>query len=347
MYNSSTNESVNVNSTLLLGCLEAKTFSSSSEFFACYSLLYRYNWEEATAEIILAIATVLLNALVIFILVKRPNKNNIFEKLLIAHCIVDGMTGLLAIPFFHITEIFGYWPFGDSAAVIWTSYDSAINVITNLHMLYMSWLRFRSIRAPKTYQKEIIARKPELMCFAFWLIGFLVWVPVLVFYGLEDYSVDINYKNKIVGTLLIFFSWCFPLAIIIALSISILVTLRRTIRKKVMLKHELSNNSHSANSIHSKTESTNTLKTPIRMRMKKLFNLGPQIRFQIIIGSYCLQWLPSCLLAIIDPLFHCVPMYVIDAIYWLTYTVCFTDPLVILFLNPNVSIRSASRISPH
>ena len=343
MNNSSTND----NSTLLLECLKPHIFSSSSEFFACYSLLYRYNWEKATAGIVLSVFAFLFNSLVIVLLVKMPHKKNIFEKILIAHCIVDGVTGLIDVPFFHITDLFGYWPFIRVGAYLWSSYDNAINVITNLHMLYMTWLRFRSIRAPNTFEKDLLAKKPELICVIIWIIGFTIWTPITFSFGLNCYSTEVDYNNRIVGTLLILFTWFLPLCSIIVISITILVILHKRIQQKRSLQAK-------ARLIRSKSIKVAVIETTVKRDSRQsissiknqLIHLGPQTRFQIIIISYCLQWFPSSLIAIIDPLCNCISLNVTETVYWLTYTVCLTDPLVILIFNPNVS-KHRARVSPH
>ena len=325
-----------LNSTLLLECLKHQTLNSINEFIKCYNTLYAYHWGRATVEIILATLVVTLNSFVIFILLRNGKRKNLFDKILIGHCIVDGITGLVAIPFFHFRDLFGYWPFGESLANFWAIFDNAINVITNLHMLYMTWVRFRSITAPNTYENEILAKMPKLVFVLIWLIGYIFWIPVVFSYGLIDYSVHVNYNSPIAGSLLIFFSWFLPLSGIIILSVTVLVILNRRTRQK----HDLTKIQQTM----IEPRNNHYILQRIRFALRKLFHLGPQIRFQIIIISYCLQWFPSCLIAIIDPLCNgCVESNVSGAIYWLTYTVCITDPLVILIFNTNVR----ARITPH
>lgn len=71
----------------------------------------------------------------------------------------------------------------------------------------------------------------------------------------------------------------------------------------------------------------------------KKFKISAQTKFTIIILSYWLQWIAPCLLTIANPMCnHCINGPVADAIYWLTFTVCAVDPLVVLILNPNVTI---------
>lgn len=315
----------------LISCLKPQIFNSSTEFFICYSQIYSSNWLKATSGILLSVLTVTLNTLVIILLVKKPIRTTIFDQILIAHCLVDGITGLIDIPLFHLHDLFGYWPLGQLTAHFWAVYDNGINAITSLHMLYMTWIRLRSITAPNTYESDLISRNPKLIFVSIWLIGFVIWTPVVIKYGVDDFSFDISYENRTVEILLISTLWFLPLLSIVVVSGIILTVLNR--RKAPNRGVELT-------SISGQRSARN-------VSVKKWFRLGPQIRFQIIIYSYCVQWFPSCILAIVDPICgRCVGSNVIGAVYWLTYTVCFTDALVILVFNPNVTFQR-SRVTPH
>ena len=264
-------------------------------------------------------------------MVKKLIKTTIFDQILIAHCLVDGITGLIDIPLFHLHDLFGYWPLGELTAHLWAIYDNGINAITSLHMLYMTWIRLRSITAPNTYETDLISRKPKLIFVSIWLIGFVIWTPVVIKYGVDDFSFDVSYENRTIEIILISVLWFLPLLSIVVVSGIILAVLNR--RKVPNGRVELS-------SISGQRSNRN-------VTVKKWFSLGPQIRFQIIIYYYCIQWFPSYILAIIDPICgRCIGSNVIGAVYWLNYTVCLTDALVILIFNPNVTFQH-SRITPH
>lgn len=82
-------------------CATKQTFVRFSEFSDCYSALFAKSWMRSSAEILVAVFIVLLNLLVILkILSKQPFKKKLFDRIIIAHCIVDGLTGYYLIAFF-------------------------------------------------------------------------------------------------------------------------------------------------------------------------------------------------------------------------------------------------------
>ncbi len=84
---------------------------------------------------------------------------------------VNGLTGLCDMPFYMICDIMGYWPFGTILGSIWASYDNNINVTTSLHMLYMAYVRLRSVKSPNGYKFELLCRRPWLVMLSFWATG--------------------------------------------------------------------------------------------------------------------------------------------------------------------------------
>ena len=79
-------------------CLIPKDFDSLYELFECYGALFQTRYEESFLEFGLAIGTVLLNLLVAILIFTKPVKLSVFDQILIGHCIVDGVTGLIDIP---------------------------------------------------------------------------------------------------------------------------------------------------------------------------------------------------------------------------------------------------------
>jgi hypothetical protein len=55
---------------------------------------------------------------------------------------VNVVTGLIDIPFFHVSDIFGYWPFGKTSAIIWSVYDNNINYKGNQLILPVNKINF-------------------------------------------------------------------------------------------------------------------------------------------------------------------------------------------------------------
>lgn len=261
--------------------------------------------------------------------------------------------------FFHIGRVFGYWPLGRTTALMWAAFDNGINSITNLHMLYMTWARFRSIQAPSSYEKEILARSPKLVCLLIWLAGLLIWTLITFSHGVDEFTTSISFKPSL-EIALIFATWFTPLVAILPISCCIIVILNRRHRKMARIKRPAlfvrsrcptnntrNNFNHVTNMTGSNRSNSHRMiaaSSPMIIRsnslrwrkFKSIFSLAPQSRFQIIIFSYCLQWFPSCIIALIDPVCACIPANLIANIYWLTFTVCLTDPLVILLFYSNV-----------
>lgn len=137
-------------------------------------MLFGQYYLEATVELFIILGAIFFNLLLIVLIYRKPNKNVkllCFDQIYIGHAIVDGVTGLVDIPFFHIENFFGYWPFGNAFSVSWASFDNSINTITALHMLYMSYVRMRSLKCPMTFYNELLIRKPKLTMLFMWLFG--------------------------------------------------------------------------------------------------------------------------------------------------------------------------------
>jgi hypothetical protein len=54
---------------------------------------------------------------------------------MLGHCLIQLITSIVDIPFFHIKDHFGYWPLPKFASYMWAAYDNNINTTTNLNMV--------------------------------------------------------------------------------------------------------------------------------------------------------------------------------------------------------------------
>ena len=154
-------------------CLIPHTTASIEEFIHCYKFFFKKNVSVALIEIILIIGTVLAN-LTVGLLIYKHSKRKLtcFDQILIGHAIVEGLTGLIDVPFFHIFNIFDYWALGPSLSLFWTCFDNSINTITTFNMLYISWVRMRSMQSPTNFRKELLIKKPWLTMLFIWIFGF-------------------------------------------------------------------------------------------------------------------------------------------------------------------------------
>jgi hypothetical protein len=110
-------------------CESKKTFTNFDDFFKCYNFFASENLFLTIFEWSVAGAATFFNSLVVISLIFESKRMNCFDKVLVGFCLVDGITGLVDIPLFHIGDIFGYWPLGSVLGNIWSIYDNNINVM--------------------------------------------------------------------------------------------------------------------------------------------------------------------------------------------------------------------------
>jgi len=268
----------------------------------------------------LTISVVFLNLLVIIKLLqisKRQRKINIFDRILIIHCVIDACNGIFNISLKHFVDIFGYWPLGDSLGIFWTIYDQNHHTVSSFHMLYMSWIRFRSIKRAHTFSKELITRYAIFNMFLFWLSGFVLWTLVVVKFGVVKFSTDINYheSDEIINLLLNISFLFIPYVAIFVLSIKIinLLKLRSNNRQLKQQRNKQKNKTYFINKIN------------------------VQSKIIIIISAFLIQWLPCSLLGSMTPLLNqSISIVVNNIINWFSNIGCLIDPILILLLNSNL-----------
>ncbi len=316
-------------STTRNNCETLRLITNFDEFSNCYQYFFHINISASILTIILIVATVILNLLVI-VFIKKNKKNGLsaFDQILLGHAIVDGLTGLVDVPFYHVYSIFKYWPLSPLSAKIWSSYDNSINTVTNLHMIYLSYSRLRAIKSPRSYSTEFLLKKPALIMAFIWLISFIIWTPIAFTFGLVNQSLIFNDSLLIPIFQLIF--WFLPLLIILIISCMIFYELK-------------SKNKTNPSTVHPTIDSNKSL-------FQYFFNfyIGKEALFAIIMSIYWIQWIIPSLINLIGYLTY-IPIEDYSIVYWLTYTVCCTDAILLLLFNPNASFLriKSNRISDH
>jgi hypothetical protein len=273
------------------------------------------------------LGTIIFNLLVIVLLwFKKTSKLSVFNKVLIGHAFVDGLTGLISMPLFHISSIFGYWPLPNIIGQLWAIYDSNINITTNLHMLYMSYIRLRSIQSPKHYSNEFLIKSPVLMMLSFWVVSLLTWFIIVLVIGLNEFSLSVAFdrKTQYIQFVIYFIGWFSPLMLILIFSIQIIKYLIIK-SKRTSVQRQMINNSRDLMTI-TNNPTIDTNKTSIndskKLRLEKFFRFKPQTIFLIIISTFWLQWIPPCILTLAQNICNnCINIDLYNDIYWLTYTV--------------------------
>jgi hypothetical protein len=315
-------------------CLIEQNFQSSSEFFHCFKLLFVHRLGVAVFGTLLVTGIVLAN--LGLIIHKLRNKISIYDQIIIGNCIVDGLTGVVDVPFFLIANIFGYWPFGKALSLYWASYDNNINTTTALHMLYMIYVSIRNVKNPKSYKKEIIIRKPYIVMACIWAIGLTIWIPITLSYGTVDYTVSVDFRPVYLQTIINFFSWfLIDMAILILTIYMSFLLFKRSRKIKTRTSIEMTPNLMSNSEFPKKKFGIATL-----IRCKSNFykiNINKnqdefEPLFFLVLITFIIQWMVPCILILVDPLCLCISRETNEIIYWLTFTVCFTGILYYNFL---------------
>jgi hypothetical protein len=287
----------NISTNLSNSCVSPQYFDNSGEFFKCYVyLLFSQQPIFGIFQISLSIGVIIFNALVIISMIIGSNRHaTCFDQILVGHCLVNGITGIVDIPFYHIFYQFGYWPFSHLTATLWTSYDNTINLNTSLHMAYACYAKLRSIQSPKGYKREYLLRKPYLVIMIIWLFSLIVWTSFSFGFGLSNYKLSVNFRPLFYVTIANFLLWFLPLVVIFIIAIYVFVlilTKRRKIRNFILIrnKNQISPITKNFKILNGDfVFSFNFIKVNYSL-MKKKYRLTAANRFLIIVSSFWLQW---------------------------------------------------------
>jgi len=101
-------------------------------------------------------------------------------------------------------------------------------------------------------------------------------------------------------------------------------------KKKIILQSNVSNAVTGFTNITKiATQSATNNKSNAKKKLKA------ETKLPIILIVYLVQWVPSCLIWMINSLCNCVPIGISKITYWLTFTVALTDSILLLALNTN------------
>ena len=127
------------------------------------------------------------------------------------------MGGVVDLLIYHIYTIFGYWPFSKIACILWSSLDSSLNLLTLLHMLYLTWARIKSILKPRIYTESFLVKRPYQVLICIWIFSVSVWSSINLTYIWPNYPMDqcyIPYNPPFMEFILDFLLWLIPLFLI-------------------------------------------------------------------------------------------------------------------------------------
>jgi hypothetical protein len=294
MINLFSNESAPFSNLTFRNCEQLQTFDNITAFFHCYEYFFIKSNYRSIVHWIIILGSIFFNGLVIFLTSNGSNKFSLFDQILFGHCIVDGLTGIVDIPLFHVNDIFGYWPFGKTLGFAWAIYDNNINTTTSLHMAYASYALLRSIKNPKGYARELMFRKPYIIMILIWVFDLVIWSLIAVAFHVNDFTKDIEFKPIFLVSLINVLLWLAPLNLVLFLSILVFDLLRRREikRKLISTKLKQSNTMNTSLSIITPTSLTPSNNTIIskRINFSQIFNLSAKIKFSLLMGSYWIQW---------------------------------------------------------
>ena len=292
------------NETLFLQACLTPQLMDFNTFVTCYGALARASIMSPLLELFLvAFGSFFMNLLVIIMILMKPMTLSTFDKIMIGHALVDGLTGLIDIPIFHVNNFFGYWPLPSFFCYFWSSYDNNINTTTSMHMLFMTYVRLRSIQAPKNYKNEYVIKNPIKIMIGIWAFGLGFWTPIVIHFGISEYSCDPNLAPFYLTSILNFFLWFTPLFAILVLSIQILYILhaRSKIPRSTGVKasrYEPSHINGTYNNSRTYLSNTNTFSSSLinfrqalKLRLEK-YRMGAQGKFFIIVSFFFIKFRP-------------------------------------------------------
>ena len=225
-------------------CYTPKTFTNLTEYFECYRLVASEKVAISILELLVAFGAAFINGFVVFCLFVSSSKKTCFDQILVGYCLVNGITGLIDIPFFHVSDIFGYWPFGEASALIWSIYDNNINYNTAAHMFYASYARLRSLQNPRGYSRELLLKKPFIVMGVIWIASLAIWSIILGIKGNRPYTVIVDF-NPFYLTTVLNIPWLFFVVGVFIIAVVITVFLFQKSAKDKQKRSKLVNNQSS------------------------------------------------------------------------------------------------------
>ena len=171
-----------------------------------------------------------------------------------------------------------------------------------------------------------------MMCI--WAMGLIPWMGISFGFGIPEYSTSVNFNPSFILFVINLIGWFLPLLGILIFSITI-IRLFHLRRKKQKRFHSLKVQITMQTAALTDLNSLNILTKKVRF--------SSQTKYIIIMTTYWFQWTPPCIFLMANSICNCISNDLISSVYWLTYSVCLTDPLVVLLLNPNVSFSTSSR----
>jgi hypothetical protein len=309
----------NNNSSSTIHCELTQSFDLNG-FKYCYQYLFLQNMTTSILYYLLIITVILFNFLVVYLIKRNSIKLILFDKILIIHCTINVIRSITNMPFNHIITLFKYWPFDSISGGIFGSFNSSLNTITNLIMLYLTCARLRKIQYPRTYKQEMLFKSPILISMLICIIGILIWIPVYVLNDIQEF-IPINH-NILSYIILKVLTWFLPLILILIISCFIFY-------------HFKKRNQNTLTTSNNQTYEMN------KCLFEVIFNykINSHTLFAIIMSFYWIQWIIPVSCDLLND-YQAFTEISIDGRYLFLQvdTVCLTEAFLLLMFNPMASI---------
>ncbi|XP_023238604.1 tyramine/octopamine receptor-like [Centruroides sculpturatus] len=269
------------------------------------------------------------NILVIEVVAKFRRLRTVPNFLLAGLATADIAVALLVMPLLIVYDVERKWRFGSIACHFWISCDVMCCTASILHLCVIALDRFFAITRPLRYRSLISKRLVTLVIMSIWLFSATIsFIPIFLGWysdgsdpeDITECSLRVNPIYAIVSSC---FSFYLPLPVMFYVYIRILIIAEHQAREIKQLELSL--------------QATNqNVRKCLRRKSKQLITDTKAIRtLGIIMGVFCICWLPFFLMYIILP--YCercdVSYEVRSAITWLGYFNSFFNPCIYAFLN--------------
>ena len=292
------------NSFIQQSCEISQQFVNFSQFYVCYAYFFAENHFYLIFGFILSILILLVNSLVLFLLLKR-RRSSIFDWIIGFYCGINIFVAIFDLPLMVIRTYFGYWPFDTFSVLVLSTFDNSQDSSTNFLMLYFSWVRLRCMQSPTRYQQEFIIKYYKIVLICIPLFFYSFWLILAVTFSVAPHSSEINFRPKTMATVVYLFTWLLPLFGILVIFVVMFSLLQS--RKAISSK---------------------------KKRLSR-FRLSIDAKFAIVMFFYWIQWILPCFYKIVNSIasIDVVERRLSVSLEFLTNTVSFTDPFLILFFN--------------
>nr|XP_005995307.1 PREDICTED: D(1C) dopamine receptor-like [Latimeria chalumnae] len=304
---------------------------------------------------LLILTTLLGNTLVCLAVIKfRHLRSKVTNFFVISLAVSDLFVAVLVMPWKAITEVAGFWPFGQFCD-IWVAFDIMCSTASILNLCIISVDRYWAIASPFRYERKMTQRVAFVMIGVAWMLSILIsFIPVQLSWHKADtlLSQSFNFSlnetisencdaslNRTYAISSSLISFYIPVAIMIVTYTRIYRIAQRQIRRISSLERAVE---HAQNCQNNECPHEASLKTSFKKETKVLKTLS------IIMGVFVFCWLPffvlNCMVPFCDLSLHesgelpCVSETTFNIFVWFGWANSSLNPIIYAF---NADFRKA------